>query len=28
VTSGETSSPYADTGLTPGIYTYWAVRTA
>lgn len=28
VATGRTSSPYADTLPTPGVYTYWIVRTA
>lgn len=27
IAEGLMSSPYADTGLTPGIYTYWVART-
>ena len=27
IAENETSSPYADEGLTPGEYTYWIVRT-
>lgn len=27
VAEGLTSSPWVDTGLTPGIYTYWVART-
>lgn len=27
ITEGETASPYVDTGLTSGTYTYWAART-
>lgn len=28
VAEGQTSSPYTDSGLTPGTYTYWVARTA
>jgi hypothetical protein len=27
ITTGETTPPYNDVGLTPGEYTYWVVRT-
>lgn len=27
IATGETTPPFADTGLTPGTYTYWVVRS-